>query len=204
MKNAPPVFSSGSTGSPLSALQQLIESVQPPAWMVDELQNRIVLFLNHVLMQEPQAQERLRRQAGKPVRLQWGEIHLSLAATPAGLLERVMPDVQPDLRVTLTQSSPLAMAQALMAGQKPGVDIQGDVQLAAEVAWLVDNVRWDVEEDLSRVVGDAAAHTLIRVARTAAQGLKAFLGRWPSGSPAQPATSAGAGASDGRHPGGAA
>ncbi len=57
------------------------------------------------------------------------------------------------------------LAQSLLLGDKPAVDIQGDVQLAAEVAWLVDNVRWDVEEDLSRVVGDATAHTLARVAR---------------------------------------
>lgn len=38
---------------------------------------------------------------------------------------------------------------------KPAVSIEGDVQLAAEVAWLVDNLRWDVEEDLSRLIGDA-------------------------------------------------
>ncbi len=201
MKNAPPVFSSGPSGSPLSALQQLIGSIQPPAWMVDELQNRVVLFLNHVLMQEPQAQERLRRQKGKPVRLQWGDIHLSLAATPAGLLERVAPDAQADLSVTLTQTSPFAMAQTLIVGEKPGVDIQGDVQLAAEVAWLVDNVRWDVEEDLSRLVGDAAAHTLVRFADTAAQGLKAFLGRLPGGFPSKPS---GADTQGGGHEGGAA
>ncbi|MDI3511746.1 MAG: ubiquinone biosynthesis accessory factor UbiJ, partial [Betaproteobacteria bacterium] len=67
----------------------MISALQPPEWMIDELQNRVVLFLNHVLIQEPQAQDRLRRQVGKPVRMQWGEIHLTLAATPAGLVERV-------------------------------------------------------------------------------------------------------------------
>jgi ubiquinone biosynthesis protein UbiJ len=38
------------------------------------------------------------------------------------------------------------------------VRIEGDVQLAAEVNWLVDHVRWDMEEDLSRLMGDAPAH----------------------------------------------
>jgi ubiquinone biosynthesis protein UbiJ len=88
--------------------------------------------------------------------------------------------VTPELTVTLTQTSPFALAQSVIAGEKPGVDIQGDVQLAAEVAWLVDNVRWDVEEDLSRVVGDAAAHTLVRMAGSAAQAVKAFVGRAPA------------------------
>lgn len=145
--------------------------------MVDELQNRVVLFINHVLIQEPVARERLRRQKGKPVRMQWGTIHLTLAATAAGLVERVPAADRADLTVTLNQSSPLEIARALLAGDKPGVDIQGDVQLAAEVAWLADNVHWDVEEDLSRFIGDPAAHTLVRAAQTMARGLRDFLGR---------------------------
>jgi ubiquinone biosynthesis protein UbiJ len=183
MKNESPASSSGPTaagGAPLPFLQTLLSAVRPPEWVVSELQNRVVLFLNHVLMQEPAAQDRLRRQKGKAVRIQWGEIHLTLAPTAAGLLERAAPDVQPELRMTLTQTSPLALAQNLLAGAKPAVDIQGDVQLAAEVAWLVDNVRWDVEEDLSRLVGDATAHTLTGVARSTAAALKAFLARLPA------------------------
>ncbi|MDR7094512.1 ubiquinone biosynthesis accessory factor UbiJ [Hydrogenophaga laconesensis] len=182
MKNEPPVSSSGAgTGTPLNFLQSLLGAIRPPEWVVDELQNRVVLFLNHVLMQEKAAQDRLRRQKGKAVRVQWGDFHLTLAPTAAGLLERSPPEATPELSVTLTQRSPLAMAQSVLAGQKPGVDIQGDVQLAAEVAWLVDNVRWDVEEDLSRVVGDATAHTLASFARSAAKAVKAFVERLPTG-----------------------
>ena len=194
MKNEPPVFSSGpSTGGSLpNFLQSLLGAVRPPDWVVDELQNRIVLFLNHVLMQEKAAQDRLRRQKGKPVKMQWGEFHLTLTPTAAGLLERAAPDAQPELRVTLTQTSPLALAQTVLAGDKPGVDIQGDVQLAAEVAWLVDNVRWDPEEDMSRFVGDAPAHTLTRFARSAAQAVKSFVARKPEGFPRPPFASPGA------------
>jgi ubiquinone biosynthesis accessory factor UbiJ len=184
MKSAPPPFPSGSPeGSrpPAGFLQSVIGILQPPGWVVDEVQNRVVLFLNHVLIQESQAQERLKRQQGKPVRVQWGDFHLTLAPTPAGLLERPQGETRPELSVTLTQTNPLSLAQRVLAGEKPGVDIQGDVQLAAEVAWLVDNVRWDVEEDLSRVVGDATAHTLSRMASTAVQGVKSFVDRFPKG-----------------------
>ena len=38
----------------------------PELWVVDEGQQRLVLFLNHVLMQEKQAQDRLLRQKGLP------------------------------------------------------------------------------------------------------------------------------------------
>jgi ubiquinone biosynthesis accessory factor UbiJ len=186
MKSAPPPLSSATpeSGRPAAGfLQSLIATLQPPGWVVDEVQNRVVLFLNHVLIQEPQAQERLKRQQGKPVRVQWGDFHLTLAATPAGLLERPQGEARPELSVTLTQTNPLSLAQRVLAGDKPGVDIQGDVQLAAEVAWLVDNVRWDVEEDLSRVVGDATAHTLSKMASTAVQGVRSFVDRFSKGTP---------------------
>ncbi len=50
------------------------------------------------------------------------------------------------------------------------------MQLAAYVNWLVDHVRWDVEDDLARIVGDAPAHTLGLVARRMAQVLRQFAG----------------------------
>ena len=54
--------------------------------------------------------------------------------------------------------------------------IAGDVQLAAEVQWLVDNVRWDLEEDLSRLVGDAPAHAAGQATRSMAEALRRFAG----------------------------
>ncbi|MBX3609297.1 MAG: hypothetical protein KF871_05320 [Hydrogenophaga sp.] len=181
MAEVPPdPTASASRRSPEGLIQGLLGALRPPAWVVDETQNRVVLLLNHVLQQEPVATERLRRQAGKPIKVEWGEIHLTLAATRAGLLERCDPLANPpELTVTLTQQSPFDIAQRVLAGDKPGVDIQGDVQLAAEVAWLVDNVRWDVEEDLSRVTGDAVAHTLVGGARRLADAVKAFVARMP-------------------------
>ncbi len=175
--------SSASKPTPLDWLQSLIHSVRPPQWVVDEMQNRVVLFLNHVLMQEPQAQQRLRRQQGKPVRLAWGDFHLTLVATPAGLLERPSGTPSPELNVTVAQTSPVSLAQQVLSGQRPQVDIQGDVQLAAEVAWLVDNVRWDYQEDLSRWLGDGPAHTLMSAVREAVRGLRSFVGPMSEATP---------------------
>jgi ubiquinone biosynthesis accessory factor UbiJ len=165
-------------------LQNALESVQPPDWMVDEVQNRIVLLLNHVVMQEPQAQDRIRRQQGKAARLSWGRFQMTLIATPAGLVERPAGDRAtaesrtPDLVVRLTQTALTDIVATLSQGEKPAVTIEGDVQLAAEVAWLVDHLRWDIEEDLSRVIGDVPAHTLTKVFKTAALGLHAFVARF--------------------------
>ena len=66
------------------------------------------------------------------------------------------------------------MATAVLKGEKPGVHIEGDVQLAAEVNWLIDHVRWDVTEDLSYWLGDAAAHTLVGMGKQAVQAIQQF------------------------------
>ena len=170
------------TQSPFSLLAdtlgKLAENLKAPTWLVDEVQHRLVLFLNHVLMQEPEAQARLARQQGRTVRLQWRDFNMQLAATPAGLWE-LAPAATPDLLLTVTDTSPLDLARNALRGDRPGVRIEGDVDFAAEVNWLVDHVRWDVEEDLSRLIGDAPAHTLGNLGRSMAEALRNFVNKLP-------------------------
>lgn len=174
--------------------QNLLDSLQPPPWVVDEVQNRVVLLLNHVIQQEPAAQERLRRQRGKTARLVWGRFELGLRATPAGLLERpgpYTPDAAhgpADLTVTLADQQVGSILEALARGDKPAVGIEGDVQLASEVAWLVDNLRWDIEEDVARLIGDSPAHWLVRGLKGATLALRSFGQRRPAAG--QPSASA--------------
>ena len=155
---------------------QFVSNTHPPVWFMDESMNRLVLLLNHVIAQEPEAQNRLKRQKGRCIQLQWQDKVIQISPTPAGLLERVT-DQKFDLKLTLTDNSPLNMASAILKGEKPGVHIEGDVQLAAEVNWLIDHVRWDVEEDLSKLVGDVAANTLVNGGRQIRQALQKFVGK---------------------------
>lgn len=174
------------TQSPFSFLDELFPKLaaglQPPPWMVEEIQRRLVLLINHVLMQEPEAQARLVRQANRVVEARWRSFNMKLVTTPAGLVDLAHTAAPPDLTLTLTQESPWQLAQAALRGDKPPVSIAGDVQLAAEVNWLVEHVRWDLEEDLSRLVGDAPAHAMGEGARAMAQALRRFAGRRPDGS----------------------
>jgi ubiquinone biosynthesis protein UbiJ len=156
-------------------LQALGERLAPPPWAVHEVQHRLVLLLNHVLMQEPQAMDRLRRQAGRIVEARWRIFTIRLVATPAGLLDLATPGAAPDLTLAVTEDSPWSLAQAALRGEKPPVRIACDVQFAAEVNWLVDHVRWDLEEDLARVIGDAPAHALAEAARGMAEALRRFV-----------------------------
>lgn len=160
----------------------------PPEWLLAEGRRRLVAVINHVLGQEPEALRRLMRQQGQAVVLRWRSLSLALRVTPAGLWELAPADVRPHLTLELTQASILALAQQALRGEKPVVRVEGDVQLAAEVNWLVDHVRWDMEEDLSRVLGDAAAHQVAEVGRLLRKALAGFATATPfQGSSRDPA-----------------
>jgi ubiquinone biosynthesis protein UbiJ len=168
------------TQSPFSLLEGFLQkltlpNLQPPAWVVNESQRRIVLLLNHVLMQETEAMTRLERTKGQVLLVQWRNFTFKLVATPAGLLDLAEVQDVPDLVMTVTDESPFSLAQTALRGEKPGVRIEGDVQLAAEVNWLTEHVRWDMEEDMARVLGDVPAHTLGQLAKTLRTGLGKFI-----------------------------
>jgi ubiquinone biosynthesis protein UbiJ len=170
--------------TPFSLVDQLFDRVtstfQPPAWLVSELQHRGVLLINHVLMQEPEAMARLARQTGRVASVQWRLFNIKLLITPAGLIDLAEPGVASDLHLSVTESSPTSLVQAVVAGEKPPVRIEGDVQFAAEINWIVDHVRWDLEEDLARVVGDGPAHTAVQAVKSLVRGLKDFVTRFPA------------------------
>jgi ubiquinone biosynthesis accessory factor UbiJ len=172
---------------PFSFLESIATRFQPPTWVVSETQQRLVLFLNHVLMQEKEAQDRLARKKGSVLHIRWGLFALDLLITPAGLLDKASSAAKPDLLIEVTVDSPMALMQSVMAGKPPPVKIEGDVQLAAELGWLAENLRWDFEEDLSRVVGDIPAHAMADAAKKIGQAVKSFLATAP-GSPFKAAT----------------
>jgi ubiquinone biosynthesis protein UbiJ len=170
------------TPSPFSILEGFFQklplpNLQAPSWAVNELQRRLVLLLNHVLMQEREAMTRLEHQKGQTMLVQWRTFNFKLVATPAGLLDLATPDATPDLVMTVTDVSPLSIAQATLRGDKPAVHIEGNVQLAAEVNWLVEHVRWDLEEDLARVMGDVPARTLSQIAQSITGNLRQFIAK---------------------------
>lgn len=146
------------------------------------LMPRLALLANHVLSREPAAVERLRPHAGKfirlhvrdaPAALAWLPSVLTVVVTPAGLLdwddgaERVA-----DLEVHVDASNPARTVADAVSGRRPQVDVAGDAALAADVSWLADHLRWDVQDDLARVVGDGPALALTRFGAAVASGLR--------------------------------
>ncbi len=166
-------------GGALDLFANLLQRWEPPVWLRDELSQRLVLVINHVLQQEPQAQQRIARLHGQQLHFQWQNISLQLVFTPAGLMDLASNERPADLRVELMSQRPSEVMHTLAQGDKPAVSIHGDVRLAAEVNWLIDHVRWDAQADLARLFGDAAAYRIAQAARSAAQALKRFVSSMP-------------------------
>lgn len=121
--------------------------------------------LNHVLRSTPLALERVRKLAGRTVAFHIGPMTLAFTAQTTGEVEPAVAGAPRDLDVRV---SPFLLPRlaANDAAAYREVEMHGDPDLAQEVEFLARNLRWDAEEDLSRVVGDIAAHRLAEGART--------------------------------------
>jgi ubiquinone biosynthesis protein UbiJ len=146
---------------------------------------RLTLLANHVLHGEATATERLRAHTGRCIAFElrrWPALlpppaPLVFRITPAGLLEWCgdAPPAQIDLRAGIDASNPALLFVQGLAGERPNVDVQGDAALATDVSWLVENLRWDIEDDLERVLGPLPARQIARLAALFAQGLRSAL-----------------------------
>ena len=65
-----------------------------------------------------------------------------------------------DVTINLPASAPLLFLQGLPALMR-AVKLSGSVDFAETLSFVIRNIKWDVEEDLSKVVGDIAAHRLV-------------------------------------------
>ena len=119
--------------------------------------------LNRLLAAEPWARERLAPFAGETVELRAPPLPaLRLAVAQGGTIEA--GNAEPSLTMTLKPDLLVALARGEEHALR-AVDVQGNGRLAAEVLVLARHLRWDVEEDLSRVFGDVVAQRLAGTAR---------------------------------------
>ena len=120
--------------------------------------------INHVLRQNSWALERLRAHAGQSVRVEHFPFVTHVVITPGGEVDTAPANTTPDVTIRITPGLGLRlMAQDPSAWND--IPVQGDAALAASLQHVARNLRWDVEEDLSRVVGDIAAHRMVESGR---------------------------------------
>jgi ubiquinone biosynthesis accessory factor UbiJ len=125
--------------------------------------NTILKALNHLLAQESWASQLLRKHIGKTIQVILPINKTTLVINENAFFSLADASFSGDANVTLTIGS--EFFKAYMAGGKDmaaqHVKVSGDVDLAHMMGKLASQLRWDVEEDLSKLVGDAMAHRMV-------------------------------------------
>jgi ubiquinone biosynthesis protein UbiJ len=134
---------------------------------------RLVLLVNHVIAAEPAALEKLRPHAGRTVQIElsgWPKLLPAVGPfvfriTAAGLVEWVAEStgLPADLRIAVDAANPALGLTRFVAGDRPRVVVSGDAAFASDIDWLIDNLRWDLQDDLERAVGAGPAHQIAKV-----------------------------------------
>jgi len=143
---------------------------------------RIVLLVNHVIAAEPAALERLRPHGARTVHIElsgWPTLlpkvgPFAFRITPAGLVEWLAEAAaaSADLLIAVDAANPALALTRVVAGERPQVVVSGDAAFATDIDWLIDNLRWDLQDDLARLVGAAPARQIARVGGWFAAGVR--------------------------------
>jgi ubiquinone biosynthesis protein UbiJ len=142
------------------------------------LEKPALAVLNHLLASEDWARCKLVPFAGKTARLQLGSgIVFLVRISEEGLLEVADANTPPTVSIILPADSPVR-ALTDSASLLSAATISGSADLAETLGFLYRNLRWDIEEDLSQVVGDIVARRAVqlmgRLARWQVSGARNF------------------------------
>jgi len=144
----------------------------------------VIAGLNHLLDQHPWARERLRMHTGRvvemnailPAPMRAALPSLRLVVSEDAHFEAAPHPGPPAVRMTIRLSldAGFAWMREGPVGLQRHLSIEGDVLLAAAMAELAQRLRRDWEEDLSRLVGDVAAHRAGQAVRSVHAHLSGF------------------------------
>jgi ubiquinone biosynthesis protein UbiJ len=120
--------------------------------------------LNHVLRSAPVAMERLARHAGRTAAFHVGPVTLAFTVQTTGEVTAAVPGASRDLEVRMSPFLLPRLAAHEEAAYRE-IEMTGDMEFAHEISFLARHLTWDFEEDLSKAIGDIAAHRVAGAAR---------------------------------------
>ena len=118
-------------------------------------------IINHLLAQSGSARARLASHADRHVQIDLTPFRINFSITKEGFIA-ASTESEPEVPVSILLSDALANAgdgpQALMNKAR----INGAADLTDTLADVFLHLNWDAEEDISRLVGDIAAHRIVQ------------------------------------------
>lgn len=128
-------------------------------------------ILQHLIAQNTWAYSLLRPFAGKSVSITIAPITSSLIILEDGSLAMAGETNIADAHIHIAPSL-LPRLLAKDEAAKLQIQVTGDTHLATELAKVFSNLRWDYEDDLSKVVGDVPANKVGALVKGSVQNIK--------------------------------
>ncbi len=124
----------------------------------------VSLAVNHLLVRHPVAQTKVAQFEGQVLAIHVGPARLTFAVQGDGLVKAVSNGTVVDTTISMDLTAvPVVMADPTLAMSK--ASIEGSMELAQCVGYLIKTLRWDPEDDLARIVGDEPAVHLMNLGR---------------------------------------
>lgn len=118
--------------------------------------------LNHLIREETWARERLRPFSGSQLLITAGPVSLSLRIDEHGLFALIDSTRSIDVVLALPADAPFKFLFD-RNGLFSSVKLSGSADLAETLAFVFRNLRWDVESDLAKMLGDISARRMTRI-----------------------------------------
>jgi ubiquinone biosynthesis protein UbiJ len=132
------------------------------------LNSTFLLFVNHLLAQEVWAKNKLQTHSGKIACIDLQAISLRLKVGADGILTEADIAALADVTIRLKLSDLPLIAQNRERAFSY-VKVEGDADFANTISHLSQNLRWEAEEDLSKLFGDVAAVRMVSTAKSLMQ-----------------------------------
>ena len=118
------------------------------------------IILDHLLSQNDWMQTKLIDHKNKVVVIEISSIKLILKIDEKGLLHSLNETKEFDCIIKLTVND---FINQLINKNNGNISIKGDLELAHQVSQVLKRIEWDVEEDLSKYIGDIPATQATKV-----------------------------------------
>ncbi len=128
-------------------------------------------FLQHLIKQNSWANAHLMPFAGNSIQFDFVLFKTNLVILENGSLAHGGETAPPQASIYAPPSLMLRIL-AKDDAAKMQFKITGDTHLATEVSKILQNLRWDIEDDLSHLVGDIAASTMTNAGQKAVQSIQ--------------------------------
>ena len=134
--------------------------------MIEKIKTKLI---NHLLNQNDWMQTKLKPYLGMVIELEIDTLSLKFTVNNEGQLIVNDTENPPDAHIQMTIKS---LIQLITQKKKNGITVKGNLDLANDFSKVIEDLEWDMEEDLSRFIGDIPATEITKIGKKILSGTK--------------------------------